>query len=140
MRHRKTGRKFNRTNSHRKLMLRNIMISLLYHTIIKTTLSKAKELRRIIEPIITLSKVNTISNRRLAFSKLRNSRALNILFNQLGPHFINRPGGYTRILKYGIRTGDHAPMAYIELVDRMLLKDHENCQSSTSVIKLSVKK
>ncbi|AKC59794.1 50S ribosomal protein L17 [Blochmannia endosymbiont of Polyrhachis (Hedomyrma) turneri] len=130
MRHRKIGRKFNRTSSHRKLMLRNMTVSLLYHTIIKTTLAKAKELRRVVEPIITLSKFDTLANRRLVFSKLRNNRALNILFHQLGPHFVNRPGGYTRILKYGIRTGDNAPMAYIELVDRVLLKDNSESKSN----------
>ena len=118
MRHRKTGRKFNRTSSHRSAMFKNMAVSLIDHEIIKTTLPKAKELRRIAEPLITLSKTDNVANRRLAFNKTRNAAAVGKLFSELGPRYAERPGGYTRILKCGFRSGDSAPMAYIELVDR----------------------
>ena len=118
MRHRKAGRKFNRTSSHRSAMFKNMAISLIDHEIIKTTLPKAKELRRIAEPLITLSKTDNVANRRLAFNRTRNAAAVGKLFSELGPRYTERPGGYTRILKCGFRSGDSAPMAYIELVDR----------------------
>lgn len=122
MRHLKSGLKLNRTSAHRKLMFNNMMISLIAHKIIKTTVSKAKELRRIVEPLITSSKIDTIANRRLLFSRIRNHEIVAKFFEQIGPHFLNRPGGYTRILKCGFRKGDNAPMAYIELVDRIKIK------------------
>ena len=118
MRHRKAGRKFNRTSSHREAMFRNMATSLVKHEIIKTTLPKAKELRRVAEPLITLSKVDGVANRRLAFSRLRDKEAVGKLFVELGPRYQSRPGGYLRILKCGFRDGDNAPMAYVELVDR----------------------
>ena len=118
MRHQKSGRKFNRTSSHREAMFRNMAASLVKHEIIKTTLPKAKELRRVAEPLITLSKVDGVANRRLAFSRLRDKEAVGKLFVELGPRYQSRPGGYLRILKCGFRDGDNAPMAYVELVDR----------------------
>ena len=118
MRHRKSGRQLNRNSSHRKAMFSNMANSLLEHGIIKTTLPKAKELRRIAEPLITLAKVDSVANRRLAFSRLRDKENVGKLFSELGPRYKERPGGYTRIMKCGFRTGDVAPMAYIELVDR----------------------
>jgi large subunit ribosomal protein L17 len=118
MRHRHGLRKLNRTSSHRLAMLRNMTNSLFTHEVIKTTLPKAKELRRVAEPLITLSKVATVANRRLAFDRLRDRDVVTKLFNELGPRYQARPGGYLRILKYGFRQGDNAPMAYIELVDR----------------------
>ena len=118
MRHRKAGRKFNRTSSHRSAMFKNMAVSLIDHEIIKTTLPKAKELRRVAEPLITLSKTDNVANRRLAFNRTRNAAAVGKLFSELGPRFAERPGGYTRILKCGFRSGDSAPMAYIEFVDR----------------------
>jgi len=118
MRHRHGLRKLNRTSEHRQAMLRNMMISLLEHEVIKTTVPKAKELRRVVEPMITLAKESTLSNRRLAFDRLRNRDIVSKLFNELGPRFKTRPGGYTRILKMGFRVGDNAPMALVELVDR----------------------
>ena len=118
MRHRKSGRQLNRNSSHRQAMFRNMASSLIGHEIIKTTLPKAKELRRVVEPLITLAKVDTVANRRLAFARTRNIERVSILFNELGPRFAQRAGGYTRILKCGFRAGDNAPMAYIELVDR----------------------
>ena len=118
MRHRKSGRKFNRTSAHRQAMLRNMAVSLLEHEAIKTTLPKAKELRRVAEPLITLAKNDSVANRRLAFARTRSDAIVGKLFNELGPRFKNRPGGYVRILKMGYRTGDNAPMAYVELVDR----------------------
>jgi len=118
MRHRNSNRKLNRTSSHRQAMLRNMATSLLRHEIIKTTLPKAKELRRIAEPLITLGKDATLANRRLAFSRLRDRDIVTKLFNELGPRYQNRAGGYLRIMKCGFRTGDDAPMAYVELVDR----------------------
>lgn len=118
MRHRKSGRHLNRTSSHRQAMFRNMAVSLMEHEIIKTTLPKAKELRRIAEPLITLAKQDTVANRRLAFDRTRSKAIVGKLFTELGPRYSERPGGYTRILKCGQRVGDSAPMAYIELVDR----------------------
>ena len=118
MRHRNSGRYFNRTSSHRKAMFRNMVSSLVEHELIKTTLPKAKELRRYAEPIITLSKVDSVANRRLAFDRLRDKAVVGKLFTELGPRYKARPGGYIRILKCGLRAGDSAPMAYVELVDR----------------------
>ena len=118
MRHRHGLRKLNRTSSHRLAMLRNMCNSLLTHEAIKTTVPKAKELRRVVEPLITLAKEATLSNRRLAFDRLRDRDVVTKLFNELGPRYSARPGGYTRILKMGFRVGDNAPMAFVELVDR----------------------
>ena len=118
MRHRNGNRKLNRTSSHRAAMLRNMANSLLTHETIVTTLPKAKELRRVAEPLITLGKKPSLANRRLAFDRLRSRDSVTKLFNELGPRFKARPGGYTRILKMGFRVGDNAPMAYVELVDR----------------------
>ena len=118
MRHRHGLRKLNRTSSHRLAMLRNMCNSLLLHEAIKTTVPKAKELRRVVEPLITLAKTATLANRRLAFDRLRDRDIVTKLFNELGPRFSARPGGYTRILKMGFRVGDNAPMAFVELVDR----------------------
>lgn len=118
MRHRKSGRQLNRNSSHRKAMFSNMASSLVTHEVIKTTLPKAKELRRVIEPLITLAKIDSVANRRLAFARTRNNEVVAKLFNELGPRFATRAGGYTRIMKCGVRTGDKAPMAYIELVDR----------------------
>ena len=118
MRHGHGLRKLNRTSSHRLAMLRNMMNSLLTHETIKTTVPKAKELRRVVEPMITLAKTATVANRRLAFNRLRDRDVVVKLFDELGPRFANRPGGYTRILKMGFRAGDNAPMALVELVDR----------------------
>ena len=118
MRHRKTGRKLNRTSSHRKAMMRNMAASLFTHELIRTTLSKAKELRGVAEPLITLSKEDSVAHRRLAFARLRDREVVTKLFNELGPRYQGRPGGYLRILKCGFRAGDNAPMAYVELVDR----------------------
>ncbi len=118
MRHGHGLRKLNRTSEHRQAMLRNMMNSLLEHEVIKTTVPKAKELRRVVEPMITLAKNPTVANRRLAFDRLRSRDMVTKLFNDLGPRFKARPGGYTRILKMGFRVGDNAPMALVELVDR----------------------
>lgn len=118
MRHRHSGRQLNRNSSHRKAMFRNMVSSLVEHELIKTTLPKAKELRRYAEPLITLSKVDSVANRRLAFDRLRDKASVGKLFNELGPRYETRPGGYLRILKCGYRAGDKAPMAYVELVDR----------------------
>lgn len=118
MRHRHGLRKLNRTSSHRLAMLRNMTVSLLRHEAIKTTLPKAKELRRVVEPIITLGKTNSLANKRLAFNRLRDREMVVKLFNELGPRFASRNGGYLRILKMGFRVGDNAPMAYVELLDR----------------------
>ena len=118
MRHRKSGRQLNRNSSHRKAMFRNMANSLLRHELIKTTLPKAKELRRVAEPLITLSKIDSVAKRRLAFARLRDSEVVGKLFTDLGPRYMDRPGGYIRILKCGFRAGDKAPMAYVELVDR----------------------
>jgi len=118
MRHRQSNRKLNRTTSHRLAMLRNMANSLLRHEVIKTTLPKAKELRRVAEPLITLGKTPTLANRRLAFNRLRDRDNVGKLFNELGPRYQARNGGYLRILKFGFRQGDNAPMALVELVDR----------------------
>ncbi len=118
MRHRKAGRKLNRTSSHREAMFRNMAVSLFRHELIKTTLPKAKELRRVAEPLITLAKSDSVHRRRLAFARLRSQEAVGKLFSELGPRYQNRPGGYLRVLKCGYRAGDAAPMAYVELVDR----------------------
>jgi large subunit ribosomal protein L17 len=118
MRHQKSGRKLNRTSSHREAMFKNMASSLFKHELIRTTLPKAKELRRVAEPLITLGKVDGVANRRLAFARLRDSEAVGKLFVELGPRYKERPGGYLRILKCGFRPGDNAPMAYVELVDR----------------------
>ena len=118
MRHRNGLRKLNRTSSHRQAMFRNMANSLLQHEVIKTTLPKAKELRRVVEPMITLGKKPSLANRRLAFDRLRDRDMVVKLFDELGPRFANRNGGYLRILKCGFRDGDNAPMAYVELLDR----------------------
>ena len=118
MRHRKAGRRLSRTPSHRKAMFANMAASLFRHEQIKTTLPKAKELRRVAEPLITLAKTASVANRRAAFARLREREIVGKLFDDLGPHFANRPGGYLRILKCGHRPGDHAPMAFVQLVDR----------------------
>jgi len=118
MRHRKSGRQLNRNSSHRQAMFRNMATSLVVHESIKTTLPKAKELRRVVEPLITMSKEDNVAKRRLAFARLRDKAAVGKLFSELGPRFSGRPGGYTRILKCGMRSGDNAPMAIIEFVER----------------------
>jgi large subunit ribosomal protein L17 len=118
MRHRKSGRYFGRTGSHRKAMFKNMMVSLLKHELITTTVAKAKELRMFMEPMITLGRVDSLHNRRLAFSRLRDREMVLKLFNEIGPHFKQRPGGYLRVLKCGNRKGDCAPMAIVELVGR----------------------
>ena len=122
MRHRKSGRHFNRTSSHRQAMFKNMAVSLFEHEIIKTTLPKAKELRGVAEPLITLAKVDSVANRRLAFARTRSKEAVGKLFNELGPRYEARPGGYIRIMKCGFRSGDNAPMAYVELVDRPVVE------------------
>jgi large subunit ribosomal protein L17 len=118
MRHQNAGRHLGRTSSHRKAMFRNMAASLFHHEVIRTTLPKAKELRREAEPLITLAKADSVANRRLAFSRLRDRAAVTKLFTQLGPRFLERPGGYLRIMKCGFRPGDKAPMAIVELLDR----------------------
>ncbi|BBM00742.1 50S ribosomal protein L17 [Microbulbifer sp. GL-2] len=123
MRHRYSGRKFSRTSAHRKAMFKNMSASLVEHELIKTTLPKAKELRRVAEPLITLAKKDSVANRRLAFARIRDKDAVRKLFDELGPRYEARPGGYIRILKCGFRAGDKAPMAYVELVDRPQVED-----------------
>ena len=123
MRHQKSGRKLNRTSSHREAMFKNMASSLFKHELIRTTLPKAKELRRVAEPLITLAKTDGVANRRLAFARLRDKEAVGKLFIELGPRYRERPGGYLRILKAGFRAGDNAPMAYVELVDRPHVED-----------------
>jgi len=118
MRHRKSGRSLNRTSSHKQAMFRNMSVSLVRHEFIKTTVPKAKELRRVVEPLITMAKQDSVAKRRLAFARLRDRNSVTKLFNELGPRYRDRPGGYLRILKCGYRAGDRAPMAYVELVDR----------------------
>ncbi len=118
MRHRKSGRKLNRTSSHRKAMFQNMAGSLLRHELIKTTLPKAKSLRSVVEPLITLGKSDSLANRRLAFNRLRDREIVTKLFNEIGPRNASRPGGYLRVIKCGFRAGDNAPMAYVELVER----------------------
>ncbi|HEY6529274.1 MAG TPA: 50S ribosomal protein L17 [Cellvibrionaceae bacterium] len=130
MRHRLSGRQLNRTSSHRKAMFSNMVASLVEHELIRTTLPKAKELRTYAEPLITLSKVDSVANRRLAFDRLRSKAAVGKLFNELGPRYNARPGGYLRIIKCGFRTGDKAPMAYVELVDRPITGDLETAASA----------
>jgi large subunit ribosomal protein L17 len=125
MRHRKSGRQLNRNSSHRQAMFRNMASSLVKHELIKTTLPKAKELRRVVEPLITLAKIDSVANRRLAFARTRDDEVVGKLFTDLGPRYAERPGGYTRILKCGFRAGDNAPMAYIEFVDRPVVEDAE---------------
>ena len=125
MRHGNGLRKLNRTSAHRQAMLRNMMNSLIEHEAIKTTVPKAKELRRVVEPMITLAKVDSVANRRLAFARLRDDASVAKLFTDLGPRFKARPGGYTRILKMGFRVGDNAPMAFVELVDRPEVSDEQ---------------
>ena len=125
MRHRESGRKLNRNSSHRKAMFRNMAVSLIEHEMIKTTLPKAKELRRIAEPLITMAKIDNVAKRRLAFSRLRDRNIVTKLFNELGPRYKERPGVYLRILKCGFRAGDKAAMAIVELVDRSQILDNE---------------
>jgi len=125
MRHRKSGKQLNRNSSHRKAMFKNMANSLIDHEVIRTTLPKAKELRRFIEPIITTSKTDSVSKRRLVFSRLRDRDSVTKLFNDLAPRYKDRPGGYLRILKCGFRTGDSAPMAFVELVDRVPAEQEE---------------
>jgi len=131
MRHRKSGRQLSRNSSHREAMFRNMAASLIEHEVIKTTLPKAKELRRVAEPLITLAKEDSVANRRLAFSRTRSPAAVGKLFDELGPRYQARPGGYTRILKCGVRAGDAAPMAYIELVGRELAEDRDDEETSS---------
>ena len=126
MRHRHGLRKLNRTSSHRLAMLRNMSNSLIEHEVIKTTLPKAKELRKVVEPLITLGKKPSLANRRLAFNRLRDRDSVTKLFDVLGPRVANRPGGYLRILKFGFRVGDNAPMALVELLDRPEVEEVEN--------------
>lgn len=140
MRHRKSGRHFNRTSAHRQAMLKNMAVSLFEHEIIKTTLPKAKELRRVAEPLITLAKQDSVANRRLAFSRTRSKEAVGKLFNELGPRYEARPGGYIRILKCGYRTGDNAPMAFVELVDRPLPEAAEEVVETEAGELLGVKR
>ena len=128
MRHMKSGRKLNRNSSHRKAMFRNMASSLFEHEVIKTTVPKAKELRRVAEPLITLAKEDSVAHRRLAFDRLRNREIVTKLFNELGPRYVDRPGGYLRILKCGYRAGDKAPMAYVELVDRPRAEDSQDAE------------
>jgi large subunit ribosomal protein L17 len=125
MRHRHSGRQLNRNSSHRKAMFRNMSVSLVEHELIRTTLAKAKELRGYAEPLITLAKNDSLANRRLAFDRTRSKEAVGKLFDELGPRYQARPGGYIRILKCGYRTGDKAPMAFVELVDRPIEGDSE---------------
>jgi large subunit ribosomal protein L17 len=125
MRHRKSGRQLNRNSSHRKAMFRNMAGSLIEHELIKTTLPKAKELRRVAEPLITMAKEDNVAKRRLAFARLRDQAVVAKLFNELGPRYKERPGGYLRILKCGFRPGDKAPMAFVELVDRPVMQDED---------------
>ena len=123
MRHRKSGRQLNRNSSHRSAMFRNMATSLFQHELIKTTLPKAKELRRVAEPLITMAKDDSVAKRRVAFARLRDQAAVAKLFSELGPRYKERPGGYLRILKCGYRPGDKAPMAFVELVDRPIVED-----------------
>jgi large subunit ribosomal protein L17 len=125
MRHRNTGRKLGRTSSHRKAMFANMCVSLIEHELIKTTLPKAKELRRYIEPLITVSKADSVASRRYVFDRIRSKSAVGKLFTNLGPRYVERPGGYVRVLKCGFRAGDNAPMAIVELVDRPVVGSDE---------------
>ena len=126
MRHRKVGRQLGRNSSHRKAMFRNMACSLFEHEVIKTTLPKAKELKRVAEPLITLAKNDSVANRRLAFARTGSKETVGKLFAELGPRYIERPGGYTRILKCGFRSGDTAPMAFVELIDRPKVDDEDS--------------
>ena len=128
MRHQKSGRKLNRNSSHRKAMFRNMANSLFEHEIIKTTVPKAKELRRVAEPLLTIAKEDSVAHRRLAFDRLRSKATVGKLLDELGPRYVERPGGYLRIMKCGHRTGDKAPMAYVELVDRPRLDDEADAE------------
>jgi large subunit ribosomal protein L17 len=130
MRHQKSGRHFNRPSAHRNAMLRNLAVSLIEHELIKTTLPKAKELRRVAEPLITLAKEDSVAHRRLAFDRTRSKAAVGKLFSDLGPRYQSRPGGYIRILKCGMRAGDSAPMAYVELVDRPVVEDDDEAEAA----------
>lgn len=132
MRHRKSGRQLNRNSSHRKAMFRNMACSLFEHEVIKTTVPKAKELRRVAEPLITLAKNDSVANRRLAFSRTGSKDTVGKLFTELGPRYKERPGGYTRILKCGFRTGDKAPMAFVELVDRPISDNDDDFEEDFS--------
>jgi len=125
MRHRHSGRQLNRNSSHRKAMFKNMAVSLLRHEIIRTTLPKAKELRRIVEPLITRGKQDSVANRRIIFARTRDSEVTAKLFTEIGPRYQDRPGGYVRILKCGFRKGDRAPMAYVELIDRPIIEDED---------------
>lgn len=131
MRHRQSGRKLNRNSSHRKAMFRNMSASLVQHEMIRTTLPKAKELRRVAEPLITMAKNDSVAKRRVAYSRLRDRAAVTKLFNELGPRYRERPGGYLRILKCGFRSGDKAPMAIVELVDRPVDSDDAGAEKSS---------
>jgi large subunit ribosomal protein L17 len=126
MRHRKSGRQLNRNSSHRKAMFRNMACSLFEHEVIKTTVPKAKELKKVAEPLITLAKNDSVANRRLAFARTGSKETVGKLFSELGPRYQDRPGGYTRILKAGFRPGDAAPMAFVELVDRPIPEDDDS--------------
>ena len=126
MRHRQSGRQLNRNSSSRKAMFKNMTASLVEHELIKTTLPKAKELRRVVEPLITRAKVDSVANRRLVFARVRDKDAVSKLFEELGPRYQERPGGYVRILKCGLRAGDKAPMAFVELVDRPIVDDEDD--------------
>ena len=134
MRHRHSGRQLNRNSSHRKAMFRNMTTSLVEHEIIKTTVIKAKELRSVAEPLITLAKNDSVANRRLAFNRTRDKATVGKLFTELGPRYASRPGGYIRILKCGLRTGDKAPMAYVELVDRPKLDSNDVKERHAEVV------
>ncbi len=125
MRHRHSGRQLGRNSSHRKAMFKNMAVSLLRHEIIRTTLPKAKELRRVVEPLITRGKQDSVANRRIIFARTRDNEITAKLFTEIGPRYQDRPGGYTRILKCGFRKGDRAPMAYVELVDRPIIEDED---------------
>ncbi len=137
MRHRKSGRKLNRNSAHRQAMFRNMSASLFEHEAIRTTLPKAKELRRVAEPLITLAGNDTVANRRLAFARLRNKAIVTKLFDELGPRYKARPGGYLRILKAGFRAGDNAPMAFVELVDRPMVGEPEQAPVEEAVAEAS---
>jgi len=130
MRHRKSGRQLNRNSAHRQAMFRNMANSLFEHELIKTTLPKAKELRRVAEPLITMAKDDSVAKRRLAFARLRDQAAVAKLFAELGPRYRERPGGYLRILKCGYRPGDRAPMAFVELVDRPIIEDEPEMEEA----------
>ncbi|MEP4890659.1 MAG: 50S ribosomal protein L17 [Aliiglaciecola sp.] len=131
MRHRNSGRQLNRNSSHRQAMFKNMAGSLVKHEVIKTTLPKAKELRRVIEPLITLAKQDSVANRRLAMARTGDKEVVGKLFSELGPRYEARPGGYLRILKCGFRAGDNAPMAFVELVDRPVIEEAEEAEVVT---------